>query len=146
MDAVDQDIVEARLEAVQRLGRQIVSDEHEAVPAVSVRGNDVLTNNIRFRSIIARRCFGVPFAGFVFVFDVGGVARNVLLRGDPFCRSQRRLPIGERFRKDAVERVGPSTIMLDNSVVDLCHDILAAVGDGTGMVVDAGLASSVRRR
>jgi hypothetical protein len=68
----------------------------------------------------------MPPAGFIFIFDVSGVAGNVLFGGDSLGGFYGCGLAGKGLREDIVELVCPAAIVGDYSVMDFGHDICLA--------------------
>src|SRR6202140_2861730 len=69
----------------------------------------------------------MPPAEFIFIFDVGGVAGDVLLGCDNLGGCQGCGLGGKGLREHIVELICPASVVSDDSVMDSDHDICLAV-------------------
>jgi hypothetical protein len=68
----------------------------------------------------------MPSAILILIFYVGSVARDVLFEGDSFGGGQGCGLAGKWFRERPIERIGPTAVVSDYSVMNFGHDVCLA--------------------
>src|SRR5262245_26716142 len=94
-----------------------------------------LVFNVGSRPVGSPCGFGVPAAFFVFVFDNFGVTRDGLFLGSGLCGGQCIGMGGEGFRENAVDLVGPASIMFDDLVRNFHHGEIPASAKGAAITL-----------